>query len=86
MEFVIIIAAVALIATFVAYIRRGQQKTSCPQCSSLQVRQLDQQLKKLKQDSGTMGYAVKLDVKLIMETKYRCQSCHHTWTVTAPER
>ncbi|MBK7897813.1 MAG: hypothetical protein WAS33_30310 [Candidatus Promineifilaceae bacterium] len=86
MEFVIIIAAVVLIAAFVAYVQRGQQKTNCPQCSSPQVRQLEQQLKEIRQDSGTIGYAVKLDVKLIMETSYRCQTCNHSWTVTAPER
>ena len=85
MEFVIIIAAVVLVAAFVAYVRRGQEQVSCPECSSPQVRQVDQQLKELKQDSGTMGYSVKLDVKLIMETSFRCQSCNHTWSVTAPE-
>ena len=84
MEFVIIIAALVLVAAFLAYVRRGQQKISCPECANQQVRQVEQQLKELKQDS-TMGYAVKLDVKLIMETTYRCQTCHHTWTVTAPE-
>lgn len=85
MEFAIIIAAGVLIATFVAYVRRGQQKISCPQCSSSQVHQMNQQLKELKQDSGTIGYSIKLDVKLIMETKYRCHNCNHTWAITAPE-
>ena len=41
-------------------------------------------VEKIQQDS-TMGYAVKLDVKLIMKTTYRCQKCGHTWAVIAPE-
>jgi transposase-like protein len=85
MEFIIPIAAVILIVAFVAYLQRGQQKISCPQCDSAQIRNVEQQLTELKQDQ-TMGYAVKLDVQLIMKTTYRCQTCNHTWTVTAPER
>lgn len=84
MEIVLPIAAVALIVVFVGYLRRSQPKISCPQCRSQEVRQLEQQLEKIRQDS-TMGYAVKLDVKLIMKTTYRCQTCGHTWTITAPE-
>jgi transposase-like protein len=85
MEILVPIAAVVLIVIFVGYVRHGQQKIHCPQCSSPQVRVVDQQLKKLKQDQ-TMGYAVKLDVQLIMETSYRCQNCNHTWAITAPEK
>jgi len=84
MEIFIPVAAVVLIAAFVGYLRRGQQKIICPQCDSSQVRLVDQQLKELKQDQ-TVGYAVKLDVQLIMETKYRCQACNHSWSVIAPE-
>lgn len=84
MEFIIPIAAIALIAIFVGYVRRSQTKVSCPACDSPNVRQVDQHLKELKQDSK-MGYAVKLDVQLILETKYRCQNCNHSWTVIAPE-
>jgi DNA-directed RNA polymerase subunit M/transcription elongation factor TFIIS len=56
----------------------------CPNCETKNVRIVDQQLKELKQDE-TIGYATKLDVKLIMETHYRCRECDHKWTVTAPE-
>lgn len=84
MEIVVAITAVVLIAIFVGYVQRGQQKAACPQCASSQVRTVDQQLKELKQDQTT-GYAVKLDVQLIMETQYRCQACSHSWTVIAPE-
>lgn len=84
MEIVIPVAAVALIIIFVGYLQRSKPKMSCPQCSSAQVRQLEQQLKELKQDN-TIGYSIKLDVQLIMETKYRCKNCEHTWTITAPE-
>ena len=84
MEIFIPVAAVVLVAFFVGYLQRGKQKISCPTCDSSQVRVVDQQLKELKQDQ-TMGYAVKLDVRLIMETQYRCQACNHSWTVIAPE-
>jgi transposase-like protein len=84
MELLIPVATIVLIVIFVGYVRRGQPKISCPQCADTEVRLVEQQLKELKQDS-TMGYAVKLDVQLIMETSYRCQNCNHTWTVTAPE-
>lgn len=85
MEIIVPLSAIALIVIFVGYVRRGQQKPLCPACASLQVRLVDQQLKELKQDQ-TVGYAVKLDVQLIMETQYRCQACNHTWSVTAPEK
>ncbi len=84
MEILLPVTAVILIALFVGYLRREQRKISCPQCESLRVRIVEQQLKELKQDQ-TIGYAVKLDVQLIMETEYRCQACGHTWTVIAPE-
>ena len=84
MEFFILLAAFVLAIAFVAYVRRGQHKISCPQCSNAQVRRVDQQLKELKQGES-MGYSVKLDVQLIMETQYRCQACEHSWSVTAPE-
>lgn len=84
MEFIVIIAAVALILTFVAYLRRAQPKITCPACGSVQVRQVEQQLKRIEQDTS-VGYATKLDVRLIMETSYRCQNCNHTWAITAPE-
>lgn len=84
MEILLPITAVILIAVFVGYLRRERQKISCPACNSSQIRAVEKQLKELKQDRAT-GYAVKLDVQLIMETKYRCQACDHTWTVIAPE-
>ena len=84
MEFILPLAVVVLIAVFVGYVRRGQQKTNCPECGSTQLHIVDKQLKELKQDS-TRGYSVKLDVSLILETRYRCQMCNHTWLVTAPE-
>jgi len=84
MEIVAPITAVMLIAIFVGYVRRGKQKISCPGCDSAQVRIVEQQLKELKQDR-TIGYAIKLDVQLIMETQYRCQACGHSWAVIAPE-
>jgi transposase-like protein len=84
MGIIVPISAVALIVIFVAYVCRGQIKMSCPECNNSQVRTVDKQLKELKQDQ-TMGYAVKLDVKLIIETRYRCQACSHSWTVIAPE-
>lgn len=84
MEILVPVSAVVLIAIFVGYVRRTQQKTQCPQCNSSQVRTVDKQLKELKQDQ-TIGYAVKLDVKLIMETRYRCQACSHSWAVIASE-
>ena len=92
MELFILATAVVLIVVFVAYIRRSQTRISCPQCSSAQVRTVDQQLKQLKQDSNLQGFGVidslgtKLDVQLIMETQYRCQGCEHSWSVTAPEQ
>ena len=84
MDILLPIATVALIAIFVGYLRRNKQQVSCPQCNSSKVRIVEQQLNELKQDQ-TAGYAVKLDVKLIMETKYHCQVCNHTWTIIAPE-
>lgn len=84
MELFILVAAVVLTITFVAYIRRGQVKMHCPQCDSASVRTVERQLKELKQDQ-TIGYAVKLDVQLIMETQYRCKACEHSWSMTAPE-
>lgn len=84
MEILLPVAAVVLIVVFVGYLRRSQPRTGCPECQSQQVRQVEQVLEKIQQDS-TMGYAVKLDVKLIMKTTHRCQTCGHTWTVTAPE-
>ncbi len=84
MEFLLPIGAVVLIVFFVSYLQRGKQKVSCPECNGFQVRIVEQQLKQLKQNQ-TMGYATKLDVQLIMETVYRCQTCQHTWQVTAPE-
>ena len=84
MEILLPVAAVILIIVFVGNLRRSRPQVSCPHCRSQLLRQLDQQLEKIQQDS-TMGYAVKLDVKLIMKTTYRCQNCGHTWTVTAPE-
>lgn len=84
MEILLLIAAVALIVIFAGYLRRGREKIVCPQCGSSQLRTVEQQLKELKQDQ-TIGYAVKLDVQLIMETKYRCQACDHAWRVVAPE-
>ena len=84
MEFILPLAAIVLIVAFVGYVRRGQQKTNCPECGSTQLRIVDKQLKELKQDT-TRGYSVKLDVSLILETRYRCQVCNHTWLVTAPE-
>lgn len=84
MEIILPVVAAILIAAFVGYLRRSQPRARCPQCQSQQVRPLEQQLEKIQQDS-TMGYAVKLDVKLIMKTTYRCQTCGHAWTVTAPE-
>ncbi len=84
MEILLPVAAVVLIVTFIGYLRRGQPRVSCPECQSQQVRQVEQVLEKIEQES-TMGYAVKLDVKLILKTTYRCQKCGHTWTVTAPE-
>ncbi len=84
MEIVIVVTAVALIIIFVGYLQRSKPKISCPQCNNTQVRQLEQQLKKLQQDE-IIGLGMKLDVQLIMETKYRCQNCEHTWTITAPE-
>ena len=96
MEFFILLAAFVLAIAFVAYVRRGQHKISCPQCSSVQVRTVDRQLKKLTQgraigqdvkDLGGLGnFGIKLDVQLIMETQYRCQACSHAWTVIAPEK
>lgn len=86
MEILVPLAALVLVVIFVAYVRRGQQpKVSCPQCGSGQVRLVEQHLEKLKQDESA-GYAVKLDVQLILETTYRCQTCQHSWTVVAPER
>lgn len=96
MELFILVAAFVLIITFVAYIRRGQVKISCPKCNSPKIRTVDQQLIKLTQDSrsghnlkgigGIGGLGTKLDVQLIMETQYRCQDCEHSWSVTAPEK
>ena len=95
MELFILVAAVVLTITFVAYIRRGQVKMRCPECDGASVRTVDQQLKKLTQgraigqdvkDLGGLGnFGMKLDVQLIMETQYRCRSCEHSWSVTAPE-
>ena len=85
MEIVVIMAAVLLLIIFVFYLRRGRQTISCPACSSKQIRTVEQQLEKLTQDRS-VGYAVKLDVQLIMKTDYRCQQCAHSWTVIAPER
>lgn len=85
MDIFLPLTAVVLIAIFVSYLRRARQKISCPECESSQVRIVEQQLKELKQDQTT-GYAVKLDVQLIMETQYRCQNCEHSWAVIAPER
>ena len=84
MEILLPITAVILIAVFVGYLRRERPKISCPACNSLQVRVVEKQLKELKQDRAT-GHAVKLDVQLIMESKYRCQACGHTWTAISPE-
>ncbi len=84
MEIFVPIAAVVLVAFFVGYLQRGKQKIRCPECENTQIRLVDQQLKELKQDQ-TKGYAVKLDVQLIMETTYRCQACNYSWTVIAPE-
>jgi hypothetical protein len=78
------ITAVILIVVFVGYLRRERPKISCPACNSTQVRTVEKQIKELKQDRAT-GHAVKLDVQLIMETKYRCQACDHTWNLIAPE-
>ncbi len=85
MELLLPAAAAALVIFFVGYLRRSQEKITCPQCHSSQLRQVEQQLKEIRQDGGKIGYATKLDVQLIMETSYRCQNCSHTWTVTAPE-
>ena len=85
MEIILPVVAAILIAAFVGYLRRSQPQVSCPQCQSRQVRPLEQSLEKIEQDS-TMGYAVKLDVKLILKTSYRCQTCGHSWTVIAAER
>lgn len=85
MEILLPVAAVVLIGVFVGYLRRSQPRLSCPKCQSQQVRQVEQVLEKIQQDS-TMGYAMKLDVKLILKTTYRCQTCGYTWTVTAPEK
>lgn len=85
MEILLPVAAVAMLVIFIGYLRREQTTISCPECESVRVRQVDQQLKHLKQDAK-MGYGVKLDVQLILETRYACQSCHHRWTVTAPEQ
>lgn len=95
MEYFIAVTAVALIFIIVAYVRRGQQKSACPQCASLQIRTVDQQLRELQQDNrtgknleglgGIGGFGKKLDVQLIMETRYRCLDCNHIWTVIAPE-
>lgn len=84
MEILLPIAAVVLVLVFVGYVRRGQPKTNCPQCGGTQLRIVDKQLKELKQDT-TKGYSMKLDVSLILETRYRCQACNHTWLITAPE-
>lgn len=84
MEILLPIGAIVLIVFFVGYLQRGKQKVSCPECNSVQVRIVEQQLKQLKQNQ-TMGYATKLDVQLIVETAYRCQACQYTWQVTAPE-
>lgn len=85
MEIILPVVAAMLIAAFVGYMRRSQVKIICPQCQSRQVRPLEQSLEKIEQDRS-MGYAVKLDVKLILKTSYRCQTCGHTWTIIAPER
>lgn len=84
MEIILPLTAVILVAIFVGYLRRERLKFSCPECDSSQVRVVEKQLKELKQDH-TIGYGMKLDVKLTMETKYHCQACGHTWTVIAPE-
>jgi DNA-directed RNA polymerase subunit M/transcription elongation factor TFIIS len=84
MEILLPITAVILVAVFVGYLRRERPKLSCPKCVSSRVRLVEKQLKELKQDRAT-GHAVKLDVQLIMETKYRCQACGHTWNIIAPE-
>ena len=84
MEILLPITAVILVAVFVGYLRRERPQLSCSACDSLQIRLVEKQLKELKQDRST-GHAVKLDVQLIMETKYRCQACDHTWTIIAPE-
>ena len=85
MEIILPVAAAILIVIFVSYLRRSQPKETCPQCGSQQLRQLDKQLEKIQQNS-TIGYAMKLDVTLILKTTYRCQHCGHTWSVTAPEK
>jgi Zn finger protein HypA/HybF involved in hydrogenase expression len=85
MEIILAAATVALVIVFVNYLRREQRKISCPQCNGGEVRVVDKQLKALKQDQ-TVGYGVKLDVQLIMETHYHCQTCNHSWTETGPER
>ena len=84
MEILLLFTAVILIAVFVGYLRRERLKFSCPECDSSQIRVVEKQLKELKQDRAT-GHAVKLDVQLITETKYRCQACSHIWTAIAPE-
>ena len=85
MEIFLAAAAILLVVVFLNYLRREQQKTSCPQCSGKQIRIVEQQLKELKQDQ-TVGYGAKLDVQLIMRTQYHCQTCNHNWTETGPER
>lgn len=85
MEIILPVAAAILIVVFVGYLRRSQPKVICPQCASQELRQLDKQLEKIQQNNTT-GYAMKLDVTLILKTTYRCQNCGHTWTVTAPEK
>lgn len=85
MEFVIVVSLAAFIAIFAGYLRRSSSKIICPECESKQVRQLEQHLKKLQQDE-IIGLGLKLDVQLIMETKYACQKCGHKWQVIAPEK
>ncbi|WP_420644557.1 hypothetical protein [Candidatus Leptofilum sp.] len=84
MEIVIVVTVVGLGILFAGYLRRSRPKIACEECDSTQVRQLEQSLKKLQQDE-IIGLGMKLDVQIIMETRYRCQDCNHSWTVIAPE-
>lgn len=86
MELIILAAAAFFIYTFINYIRRGNEPVTCPNCEEQQVRVVDQQLKKLSQNDHSDLLGMRLDVKLIMKTQYRCKVCDHGWQVTAPEK
>ena len=86
MELILIAVAAFFIYTFINYLRRNNEPVTCPNCEAQQVRVVDQQLKKLSQDDRTDLLGMRIDVKLLMETRYRCKVCEHSWQVTAPEK